>query len=81
MNKHEHRLKRSTFQTLMRRCAYDDESSELVTTALAKMLLLKKGLRPRIYKELDYLDTAFENKVAYLKKAHLPMLYVCAKDG
>ncbi len=43
----------------------------------------KEGLSeaPDIYKELDYLDTAFENKVAYLKKAHLPMLYVCAKDA
>jgi hypothetical protein len=39
------------------------------------------GRVPDIRRELDYLNSAFNEKTIYLKKAHLPMIYVCAREA
>jgi hypothetical protein len=36
---------------------------------------------PNIRRELDYLNSAYTEKTNYLKKAHLPMIFICARDA
>lgn len=59
-----------------------DEGAQ-VEFSSKKIIQFKESLDsvPDISETLNYLDNAYEEKCMYLKKAHIPMIYVCAEKA